>query len=176
MDWSGCRSPAASLQSRAELGCASELEATEQCGSSVSASTSRPPHLGSLFHLEMLPCNCTEMAVVWSCIEAKKSLRVPPVWTLKPPASFTFCYFLLLRTFPSPLLHLRERGPVDIPKGLVPTGLGRTSLAHCTLLTFFMHMQLIKTGQNFKALAIFRTDYEFYVLCEALLKLATHKD
>lgn len=35
VDRFGCRSPAASLQSHAELGCASELEAMEQCVSSA---------------------------------------------------------------------------------------------------------------------------------------------
>lgn len=61
---------------------------------------------------------------------------------------------------------------------LIPTRLGRTPLAHCTLtlFTFLMHMQLIKFGQNFKALTIRWTDHEFYVLHEVLLKLATHKD
>lgn len=37
---------------------------------SESASTSRAPHLGSLLGLQTLPCNCTEMAVAWACIEA----------------------------------------------------------------------------------------------------------
>lgn len=37
-------------------------------------------------------------------------------------------------------------------------------------------MQLIKIEQNFKDFAIFWTDYEFFVLCEVLLKLPAHKD
>lgn len=117
---------------------------------SVSASASCAPHLGSLLHLETLPCNCTEMALA-------------PVCTLKPPASFIYYYFLLLWTFPSPFLHL-DYIPVDISISLIPTGLGRNSLAHCTLtlLIFFIHMQLIKIGKNFKACAIFWTDYEFF--------------
>lgn len=39
-----------------------------------------------------------------------------------------------------------------------------------------MHMQLIKFGQNFKDLIVLWTDYEFYVLYEVSLKLATHTD
>lgn len=62
-------------------------------------------------------------------------------------------------------------------KGLMPTGLVRTSLGHCslTLFTFLRHMQLIKFWQNFKALTMLWIGYEFYVLHEVSLKLATHK-
>jgi len=120
MVWLEWRSPAAGHWSHTALGCASALQTMELGGSSADLAglcvclcvTSRAP--GSLLHPGALPCDCAELAAAWGCVEAKKSLWVPPVCALKPPASPMYYCFPLARAFPSPPLQLRWRGAVCI--------------------------------------------------------------